>query len=716
MAAGMRCCWLPLLLLLLLLTQDPAHAKRRKRGQRDGAADSSGPPQPCDSGLRLRASDECEQPGTAEELAATVKRPASCGTLVLFTSGGASVCSSLPSAAASRCTDLHSSFAAARAQSKRVSSVRFLVIDEQAEPQLAQWAREYGARPVGDPPAAWWVPRTHFSAAGSAAPSVELAAERAFLRGYELADAYSRSSAGLSAFFNSHCRLELSLPQNQKPLLAAISDGDPTEVQRLVQGGLTVHPRGPTGTEECLEDSWEQICYHPLLAAFREAQGPSDLELIRPLLAAGADIQVRGSDGSTVMHDMMHRWAEIFVPEEVPAEANPKNRFLKWLIENSPIDNGAVDKYGQTIYHLAAGKHNYHMLEWMVTAPSMKGVDIDAKDVASNTALHFAAGGDTWFPAMSKSLMFTPEHAERHYINFNAPSKYAGWDNGCLENFRETASTSNGNATNFLAITEALNAPNCQFFYMPVKLLLEHGSKAVNVQNLAGETPLHRVSYTNDVKTLKLLLDAGADPSVRSMEGHTPAMLATTLGCTELLPHLPPLTAADKELLAGHETPRMLAGHLIGQQVCGAEEAPAAEAHAENARHTENANRDATAAGDGGWWEHEKKSGQRHANEATSQLSVPDCDIAVRHASNFTAEEFERDFVALRRPVAVIGGALSASAKAHLKWKRESFVERYGHVQVGVAEIPYASSFGRGDKKQDEQSTVEQYVKYMESM
>jgi hypothetical protein len=416
------------------------------------------------------------------------------------------------------------------------------------------------------------------------------------------------------------------------------------------------------------------------------------------------------------MHDMMHRWAETFVPEEVPADANPKNRFLKWLIENSPIDNGAVDKYGQTIYHLAAGKHNYHMLEWMVTAPSMKGVDIDAKDVASNTALHFAAGGDTWFPAMSKSLMFTPEHAERHYINFNAPSKYAGWDNGCLENFRKTASTSNGNATNFLAITEALNAPNCQFFYMPVKLLLDHGSKAVNVQNLAGETPLHRACYTNDVKTLKLLLDAGADPSIRSIEGHTPATLATTLGCTELLQHLPPLTAADNEMLAGHETPRMLAGDLIGQQVCGAEEASTAEGHTENAAQTDNANRDATTVDDGGWWDHEKKTGQQQADDAGSQLSVLDCDIAVRHASNFTAEEFERDFVALRRPVAVIGGALSASAKAHSIWKRESFADRYGHVQVGVAEIPYASSFGRGDKKQDEQSTVEQYVKYMESM
>ena len=91
---------------------------------------------------------------------------------------------------------------------------------------------------------------------------------------------------------------------------------------------------------------------------------------------------------------------------------------------------------------------------------------------------------------------------------------------------------------------------------------------------------------------------------------------------------------------------------------------------------------------------------------------MPRCDIAVRHASNFTSEEFERDFVALRRPVAIVGGALAADAKAHTAWRRERFAKRYGHMDIAVAEIPYAAEFGRGKAQQNERSTIGQYCEF----
>ena len=49
-----------------------------------------------------------------------------------------------------------------------------------------------------------------------------------------------------------------------------------------------------------------------------------------------------------------------------------------------------------------------------------------------------------------------------------APSRYAGWENECLQNFRDTADESSGNATNFLHVSVALNAANCRFFSQPV--------------------------------------------------------------------------------------------------------------------------------------------------------------------------------------------------------------------------------------------------------
>ena len=312
----------------------------------------------------------------------------------------------------------------------------------------------------------------------------------------------------------------------------AIKEGQVGRLQSLIDGGMQVEPRGPSGTEQCTSDSWDELCYRPLFQAFAEAGGPSDMQLIRPLLSAGADITTRGDDGSTFMHQMLH----------VPAEAHPKNMFAKWLIQNSPIDNAAVDNYGQSLYHLVAARHNYHMLEWMLDEPEMRGVDIDAQDLASSTALHYAAGGDSWYPALSKSLMFTTEQASRFHINYNNPPKYAGWENTCLANFREIADASDGNATNFLHIA-----------------------------------------------SVRLLLDAGADATIRSRAGHSAAMLATILGCLEVLPLLP-LTAEEQAQLAGHETPRVLAGDLIGQQMCDAEgDATAAAAVSETAQSEETA-------------------------------------------------------------------------------------------------------------------------------
>ena len=713
--------------LLLALATSGCESKRRGRSKLPHSAASREPPpvSPCDgaAAVRLRPDDLCEDPSSTEDFASLVagyrggaaKKPKrlSCGSLALFTNAGIRECAGLADAgAARRCRDIHGAFAASRAQiggsRASSSSVGFVVVNALAEPQLAEWARAYGARAPSDLPSVWWVQRRPAGAAPAA--DAADAAESAFLMGYELADAWTRTAAGLAAALNSMCDLGLPSAKNQAPLIQAIKEGQVGRLQSLIDGGMQVEPRGPSGTEQCTSDSWDELCYRPLFQAFAEAGGPGDMQLIRPLLSAGAEITTRGDDGSTFMHQMLHDWNSMYVPADVPAEAHPKNMFAKWLIQNSPIDNAAVDNYGQSLYHLVAARHNYHMLEWMLDEPKMRGVDIDAQDLASSTALHYAAGGDSWYPALSKSLMFTTEQASRFHINYNNPPKYAGWENTCLANFREIADASDGNATNFLHIASALNAPNCSFFSRPVELLLRKGSRAVNVQNSAGETPLHRAVYTNDPATVRLLLDAGADATVRSRAGHSAAMLATILGCLEVLALLP-LTAEEQAQLAGHETPRVLAGDLIGQQMCDAEgDATAAAAVSEVAQSEETAG--------GGWWQHETGGFFSSGSSETERLAVPDCEIETRHAANFTAEEFERDFVLLRRPVAVVGAALPEAmprSRAAERWHRDTFAKRYGHVTVNVAEIPYAASFGRGTAKNDEPMSIGEYVEYMEA-
>ncbi|EMR01300.1 ankyrin repeat domain-containing protein [Cesiribacter andamanensis] len=53
-------------------------------------------------------------------------------------------------------------------------------------------------------------------------------------------------------------------------------------------------------------------------------------------------------------------------------------------------------------------------------------------------------------------------------------------------------------------------------------LLLKYGAK-VNAATLKGETPLHWAVAKDSAKLVKLLLDKGADPTIKNAAGETPA-------------------------------------------------------------------------------------------------------------------------------------------------------------------------------------------------
>ncbi|NQZ68744.1 MAG: ankyrin repeat domain-containing protein [Lentisphaeria bacterium] len=56
--------------------------------------------------------------------------------------------------------------------------------------------------------------------------------------------------------------------------------------------------------------------------------------------------------------------------------------------------------------------------------------------------------------------------------------------------------------------------------------MLEHGVNP-NIQNTQGFTPLHAAARrTASPKTLALLIDAGGDPSLQTIDGKTPLDLA----------------------------------------------------------------------------------------------------------------------------------------------------------------------------------------------
>ena len=59
-----------------------------------------------------------------------------------------------------------------------------------------------------------------------------------------------------------------------------------------------------------------------------------------------------------------------------------------------------------------------------------------------------------------------------------------------------------------------------------VRLLIAHGSPVDGRGSPAGHTPLHEAAFNGDLALVRLLLDSGADRSVRTAEGDTPLDIA----------------------------------------------------------------------------------------------------------------------------------------------------------------------------------------------
>ena len=112
---------------------------------------------------------------------------------------------------------------------------------------------------------------------------------------------------------------------------------------------------------------------------------------------------------------------------------------------------------------------------------------------------------------------------------------------GYDEIYGAIAATANPNARDERANT-ALHKAIAAFSTADVaKHLLEHGADP-NVQNILGETPLHRAMWMTGssarFERVKLLLDYGANPNLQSSRGNTMLHCASIHGAPDLIPML----------------------------------------------------------------------------------------------------------------------------------------------------------------------------------
>ncbi len=86
-----------------------------------------------------------------------------------------------------------------------------------------------------------------------------------------------------------------------------------------------------------------------------------------------------------------------------------------------------------------------------------------------------------------------------------------------------------------------------------VQILLEKGWRsAVNEKDAQGHTPLHLAVGRGDLETVRVLLDAGANPNAQDQDGVTPLTLAKSYAGTGEIADALVKAGADPKILDKH--------------------------------------------------------------------------------------------------------------------------------------------------------------------
>jgi ankyrin repeat protein len=230
----------------------------------------------------------------------------------------------------------------------------------------------------------------------------------------------------------------------------------------------------------------------------------SDIAKVRFLLDKGADVSARSKPGRTALL--------------IAAGYSGGSEIVKLLLDKG-ADTSARDATGLTPLLAATAANDTATIKLLLD----KGADVNASDQTSSTGV---GGGDT--PLM------------------NAAAE------GNLEVVKLLlAKGANVNATGVPESQQVKNGPIALGSFTPlllaatyggldtIKALLDAGAK-VNAQDVRGMTPV-MLAVANDrpdPRVVKLLLDKGADPKIKSKTGESTLDWAKKMGNREIMPLL----------------------------------------------------------------------------------------------------------------------------------------------------------------------------------
>jgi serine/threonine-protein phosphatase 6 regulatory ankyrin repeat subunit B len=284
---------------------------------------------------------------------------------------------------------------------------------------------------------------------------------------------------------------------------------------------------------------------------------------VQTALENGADINFRDQMGGSALLNAAHAGHEDIV------------KFLIAKGADINLRSSYPDHKKQNLLHCAC----LGGLLWLVKDLINKGFDINEDDGFEshpNTPLDYALWGDHLEVVdflLSKGAKNIPNKLEDSLLHLAGPKVTAylldkGMDPNVVNKNGETPLFYNGsNRDKTLAKLEVLLAhgakvnvvnnygdtPLLFYCYRPkeyqaIKLLLDHGANSdVNTDAKFKGTPLYEISIWNDLESVKLLVERGADPNKPNQRnGKTPLFMAARYGETEIIKYLLSIGADPK--------------------------------------------------------------------------------------------------------------------------------------------------------------------------
>jgi ankyrin repeat protein len=327
----------------------------------------------------------------------------------------------------------------------------------------------------------------------------------------------------------------LSCAEPLTPLHFAAIKGDAATVKLLIEKGSDVNSKtlGGITTLHLAAVSGNVDVARLLLEVGADVNARDDMgrtplhyasnaSVAKMLIEAGADINARDKEGVTPLHYAAHRcWGA----------RGPFRDVVKTLLEYG-ADVNAKTTFGVTPLHVAAYYGEAEIVEMLIK----RGADVNARtsiDRGAFTPLHYCSSppweGDPLFGGVDYALMQQEDfvHARCECITLLAK-------HGANVN----AIDASGRTPLHYAVKSASYFSGIPGISEVLEVLLRYDAH-VNVKDKDGNTPLHYAlnadgivdelsfdswwinlpNYPVDIDIVKLLLENGADPSIRNNQG-----------------------------------------------------------------------------------------------------------------------------------------------------------------------------------------------------